>query len=175
MSQLRTFRKQIDDFMKRHPQSPLDQAQKRTFDGLSYYHKTAAFQIKAKLELFPTDSPLIPMKTSTGDSVDYRRWGKLIFDVDGAEQMMVIYSDPAGHEWFMPFRDATSGDTTYGAGRYLDNARPGLRAIDDSHVLIDFNFAYNPYCAYSPYFSCPLPPRENWLTARIEAGEKSFG
>ena len=73
-------------------------------------------------------------------------------------------------ELFVPFRDATSGSGSYGAGRYLD-----LEPEDDGTYALDFNLAYNPWCAYAPQYSCPLPPRENWLTFAINAGEKDPG
>ena len=71
-----------------------------------------------------------------------------------------------GHGYFLPFRDATSGKETYGAGRYLDVPRG-----ENGQVVVDFNYAYSPYCAYGDAYSCALPPRENWLTVPIEAGE----
>ena len=79
--------------------------------------------------------------------------------------MLVLYT--TGHDgYFLPFRDSTSGKTTYGAGRYID-----LEPNPDGSVTIDFNMAYNPYCAYNDSYSCPLPPVENWLQIPIEAGE----
>jgi uncharacterized protein (DUF1684 family) len=114
------------------------------------------------------------MATNTGDRRLYRRWGRFNFQVDGEGAALTIYSDPPGHDFFMPFRDATSGKETYGAGRYMDNHRPGLQPVGDTAVEIDFNFAYNPYCAYNENFSCPLPPAENWLKVPIRAGEKKF-
>jgi uncharacterized protein (DUF1684 family) len=74
----------------------------------------------------------------------------------------------------MPFKDLTNGKETYGAGRYMDNHRPGMQQLAGNFFEIDFNYAYNPYCAYSPAFSCPLPPRENWLAVPIRAGEKNY-
>ncbi|MCI0396478.1 MAG: DUF1684 domain-containing protein, partial [Chloroflexi bacterium] len=73
-----------------------------------------------------------------------------------------------------PFRDTTNGQETYGAGRYLDSHRPGLNQLGPDRFEVDFNYSYNPYCAYSEYYSCPLPPRENWLKVPIRAGEKNY-
>jgi uncharacterized protein (DUF1684 family) len=84
-----------------------------------------------------------------------------------AAQVM-LYSSAGSHELFLPFRDTTSGKETYGAGRYLD-----LHAHGDE-VVVDFNYAYNPNCAYNPDWNCPLPPAENWLKVPIRAGEKAF-
>ena len=82
---------------------------------------------------------------------------------------LALYATPGHEGYFLPFRDATSGRETYGAGRYLDLAPP-----HDGKVTVDFNLAYNPYCAYSDSFSCALPPVENWLQVPIRAGEMAF-
>lgn len=168
------FRKQIDEFMRSHPQSPLDADQRAGFAGLVYYDEDPALSFVAAPVRLPEDEPVIEMETSTGDSRPFRRWGVIAFEVGGKPAKLTIYSDAAGVEFFLPFRDATSGGETYGAGRYLDNHRPGLALLDDGQIELNFNYAYNPYCAYSPYFSCPLPPRENWLAVPIRAGEKDF-
>ncbi len=172
--QLKEFREQIDDFMQFHLQSPLEEAQRNGFRGLRYYDENPALVLVVAVERLPDDEPLIEMETSTGDAQLFRRWGAFDFDVDGEPARLTIYSDAGGVEFFLPFRDATSGEETYGAGRYLDNHRPGLQRLNEEAFEVDFNYAYNPYCAYSPYFSCPLPPRENWLKVAIRAGEKDF-
>ena len=109
------------------------------------------------------------IQTSDARHRPAQRLGRLRFVIDGRELALIAYrvgssgSDPL----FVPFRDATSGRETYGAGRYLD-----IRVEADGSYVVDFNFAYNPYCAYSDAYSCPLPPAENWLSVRIEAGER---
>ncbi|MBP6016250.1 MAG: DUF1684 domain-containing protein [Candidatus Promineofilum sp.] len=172
--QLQIFREQIDDFMQFHPQSPLDDDQRGDFGGLSYYKHNPALRLSVTVELLPNDEPLIEMETSTGDARAFRRWGTFDFVVEGQPARLTLYSDPGGEEFFLPFRDATSGGETYGAGRYLDDHRPGVQQVGEVDFEIDFNYAYNPYCAYSPRFSCPLPPRENWLAVPVRAGEKTF-
>ena len=171
---LQSFRAEIDDFMQFHPQSPLADDQRDGFRGLDYYDENPALVIVAAVERLPDDEPIIEMETSTGDARPFRRWGTFAFEVDAQPARLTLYSDPTGEELFLPFRDATSGSETYGAGRYLDNHRPGLRRLGENEMEVDFNYAYNPYCAYSPSFSCPLPPRENWLAVPIRAGEKDF-
>ena len=173
-SYLSDFRAQVDDFMEHHPQSPLNHEQKQAFDGLAYFDEAIKLFMTVEVERLPETEPLITMETSTGDKRPYRRWGTFQFKVDGVAAALTIYSDPAGQEFFMPFKDATNGKETYGAGRYLDNHRPGLVQLSGSTFEVDFNYGYNPYCAYSSYFSCPLPPRENWLKVPIRAGEKNF-
>ena len=174
MSELSEFRAAVDEIMQFHPQSPLDDDEQTDFEGLNYYDENEALVFEVEVERLPETEPLIEMETSTGDVQPYRRWGRFTFEVDGEEATLTIYSDPHGHEFFMPFRDATSGKETYGAGRYLDNNRPGLRLLESNRFEIDFNYAYNPYCAYNETYSCPLPPAENWLTVPIRAGEKNY-
>lgn len=174
MNPLQELRREIDEFLAQHPQSPLTWEQQKTFQGLDYYDENHDLAIVAAVECYPDTEPLIEMETSTGDSRLYRRWGRFHFSVVGEEAALTIYSDPHGHEFFLPFRDATSGKETYGAGRYLDNHRPGLRQLAPDQFEIDFNFAYNPYCAYNDQYSCPLPPVENWLQVPIRAGERKF-
>lgn len=174
MSALSRFRAEVDDFMEYHPQSPLTDGQKESFSGLSYYDEDAGYIIEGDVERFPDDEPLIEMQTSTGDTQQYRRWGRFNFTVDEEPASLIIYSDPQAGDFFLPFKDATNGRDTYGAGRYLDSHRPGISRLSSDRLEIDFNYAYNPYCAYNERYSCPLPPGENWLRVSIRAGEKKF-
>jgi uncharacterized protein len=174
MNQLEELRREIDDFMRFHPQSPLEDEDQANFTGLSYYEPNEELIFRVEVERFDPDEPLITMQTSTGDTQQYRRWGQFSFEVDGQPAQLTIYSDPQGYDFFMPFKDVSNGRETYSAGRYMDSHRPGLRQIGPDQFEIDFNYAYNPYCAYSLAYSCPLPPRENWLKVPIRAGEKNF-
>jgi hypothetical protein len=174
MSELSEFRTAIDEFLGHHPQSPLDWDQRATFKGLKYFPENLDLVLQVEMERFAEDEPLIEMETSTGDIQSYRRWGRFDFEVDGEAASLTVYSDAHGHDFFLPFRDATNGAESYGAGRYLDDHRPGVERISESRFQIDFNYAYNPYCAYSEAYSCPLPPRENWLKVPIRAGEKDY-
>lgn len=137
---LQNFREQIDDFMQFHPQSPLEEAQRDGFRGLRYYDENPALVLVVAVERLPDDEPLIEMETSTGDAQLFRRWGAFDFDVDGEPARLTIYSDASGVEFFLPFRDATSGEETYGAGRYLDNHRPGLQRLNEEEFEVDFNY-----------------------------------
>ena len=174
MDELTHFRNEIDQFMEFYPQSPLDEEQRANFDGLAYFEPNEALNLVVPVERFAATEPMIEMETNTGEQRPFRRWGRLSFEVNGEPASLTIYSDIYGQEFFLPFRDATSGKETYGAGRYLDNSRPGLLDLGNGRFKIDFNYSYNPYCAYQSTFSCPLPPRENWLTVPIHAGEKNF-
>jgi uncharacterized protein (DUF1684 family) len=174
MTPLVEFRAEVDDFMQFHPQSPLAAEQREAFEGLPYYDENDALIVVVRPQMFPEEEPLVELTTNTGEIRPHRRWARFTFVVDGQEAALTIYSDPAGEELFLPFKDATNGRETYGAGRYLDDNRPGLRRLVDGRLEVDFNYAYNPYCAYSPAYSCPLPPAENWLSIPIAAGEKKY-
>lgn len=173
MGQLEQFRNEVDEFMQYHPQSPLEDDQRQDFEGLHYYEPREDLILEVEAERFPDDEPIVTMQTNTGDTQEYRRWGKFSFEIDDQEASLTIYQDTEGG-FFMPFRDATNGSETYGAGRYMDDHRPAMRHLQGNRFRIDFNYAYNPYCAYNEYYSCPLPPRENWLKVPIAAGEKKF-
>jgi len=158
------FRQQKDDFFKQSDQSPVPQEQRETFSGLEYFppNDDLAFEV----ELEPTEAAEVSIGTTTGDERTYLRVATASFTVDGQPATVALYS--TGHEGlFLPFRDATSGKETYGAGRYVD-VRPG-----EGGAIIDFNYAYAPFCAYSENFSCALPPAENWLDVPIRAGERN--
>ena len=178
MSPLDQFRAQKDDFFLHDWQSPLTSDQRTGFIGLKYYPENPALRLTIPIEPY-ADRDLITMITSTGSAREYVKYGQFSFEVNGEIATLQVYQDPDGEYFFLPFVDATAPDETYGAGRYLD-----IEQIEGSQFLIDFNYAYNPYCAYSePYevnpnavqrWSCPLPPRENYLKVRIEAGEKKY-
>ena len=107
------------------------------------------------------------MQTSSGDARAYLRYGRLRFTLDGQDVALTLYADVDSGAFFLPFVDALRGRETYGAGRYLDP-----EPLADGQFLVDFNLAYNPYCAYNDDWSCPLTPVENWLPVPIRAGEK---
>jgi uncharacterized protein (DUF1684 family) len=174
MGQLEHLREEIDQFMREHPQSPLGHDQRHDFNGLDYYAFSEQLVMEVDIERLSEDEPIVEMQTSTGDVQRYRRWGRFSFVVAGTSASLTIYSDPHGHDFFMPFKDSTNGKETYGAGRYMDDHRPGFRPLAGDRFEVDFNYAYNPYCAYSPQYSCPLPPPENWIQVPLRAGEKDF-
>ena len=170
MSELADYRKSKDDHFAKDPHSPLTQDQRRRFQGLAYYPEDPGLQFILPLKEAPEqDKQVIEMATSTGDFQPHLRWGTLTFSVEGQSATLTVYRGADGGEFFLPFADTTSGEGTYGAGRYLD-----LVALDDNHVLLDFNYAYNPYCAYNSSWSCPIPPAENRLRVPIRAGEKIY-
>ena len=166
MTELEEFRKEKDDFFGGHPQSPLTREQKRDFHGLNYFPENDDLRLEVKAEEFPVKER-IEMQTSTGDVQIYFRHSRFKFQVEGQDAELTIYESENG--FFLPFVDSLAGKETYGAGRYLEpEPLPGGR------FLIDFNMAYNPYCAYNEQWSCPLTPFENRLKVPIRAGEKLF-
>jgi uncharacterized protein len=170
MSELDAFRKEKDEFFREDPRSPLLPEQRADFAGLAYFDEEPSLRIDGTIDTDVDRDEDIVMQTSTGDTQHYRRAGKVPFEVDGHSAQVTLYESPGEEELFVPFRDATSGSATYGAGRYLEVEPPDR----DGRVVLDFNLAYNPYCAYNPTWSCPIPPGENWLAVPIEAGEKDF-
>ncbi len=166
MNQLELYRAQKDDFFRSDHQSPLTAAQKQSFSGLQYFPEDPDLRLELPVE--PAGQPArVEMQTSTGDVQVYQRHGRIHFEVNGQDAELVIYEGPNG--FFLPFVDALAGTETYPAGRYLEpEPLPGGR------FLVDFNLAYNPYCAYNDHWSCPLTPFENRLQVPIRAGEKLF-
>jgi hypothetical protein len=166
MTELSDYRCEKDEFFKTHPHSPLTQAQKRTFTALDYFPENPDLRLELTPEVFP-DQATIEMQTSTGEVQHYTRHARLHFTVDGQPAALTVYTSE--HGYFLPFVDALAGLETYPAGRYLE---PEL--LENGRLFVDFNLAYNPYCAYNERWSCPLTPFENRLKVAIRAGEKLF-
>ena len=155
-----------DQFMASDPQSPLTPEQKENFQKLNYFDEDPNLRLEIAVEPFEEQVQL-QMQTSTGDVQTYTRYGRFSFDADGEQAELTIYA--SAHGFFLPFVDSQAGVETYGAGRYLDPPK-----LPNGNFLIDFNDAYNPYCAYNELWSCPIPPSENKLAVAIKAGEKNF-
>jgi uncharacterized protein (DUF1684 family) len=166
MTELEAFRTEKDEFFASHPQSPLTPEQRKNFRGLNYFPENESLNLEVQVDEFPVQEEF-EMQTSTGSVQTYRRYGKFKFTVDGVETELTIYQSE--HGFFLPFVDSLAGSETYPAGRYLEpDPLPGSR------FLVDFNQAYNPYCAYNEMWSCPITPAENRLKVAIRAGEKLF-
>jgi uncharacterized protein (DUF1684 family) len=165
MPALDVFRQHKDRFFKADPHSPLLPEQRDAFDGLKYYPDNPALRFELAIEPFEEQTP-VTMQTSTGDVAEYLRWGRFAFEVDGEPAELTVYLAYGGGGYFLPFMDATNSEETYSAGRYLE-----IEPLAEGQFLVDFNLAYNPYCAYNGYWSCPVPPKENRLKVPIRAGE----
>lgn len=141
------------------------------FEGLHFFESNEDFVLPAKFEAIQ-GAPVEEFPTSTERMAKYRAKGYLHFEYGGQDHRLTVYEnvmyasrpDYSG-ALFLPFTDATNGVETYGGGRYMDF---NIKEMDD--VVIDFNRCYNPYCAYNPKYSCPIPPEENELNFRVEAG-----
>jgi uncharacterized protein (DUF1684 family) len=167
LSELEGFRAEKDRFFKTHAQSPLTREQKRTFSGLVYFPENPALRLELSLERFEHPQQ-VRMETTTGDIQTYLRLGKVRFEVDGQPAELTVYGDEE-NGYFLPFVDSLVGRETYPAGRYLEPEE-----LPNGKLAIDFNLAYNPYCAYNDRWSCPITPAENRLKVPIRAGEKIF-
>jgi uncharacterized protein (DUF1684 family) len=144
---------------------------RRAFTGIEHFPIDPTARVTAHLE--PYDEPRrVAIPTVLGEDTEMLAPGRLRFELDGRELTLEPYREgPGDTSLFLIFRDTTSGDTTYGAGRFLYADAPG----PDGTTTLDFNLAYNPPCAFTPFATCPLPPPQNWLPVPIEAGEKSSG
>lgn len=155
--------------------SPLTKEDKISFIGLHYYPPDPRFRVTATLTRF--DNPFhFKMKTTTDRLPEYALYGKVDFKIKGKKYSLNVYQNidlmkkPGYQKYlFIPFNDLTNGDETYEGGRFMDTEIP-----DGNTMTIDFNQAYNPYCAYNHRYSCPIPPEENSLNVKIEAGEKKW-
>jgi Uncharacterized conserved protein len=168
------LREQKDRYFATDPHSPMPPDQQgEDFPGLSYFPYDPAFRV-----VIPQDEGVehaeITVETTADGEQSYRRAGRFTLAVPPGEVTLSSFAplDGADRLW-VPFRDATSGETTYGAGRYLD-LRPDEHQLADGTWIVDLNLAYNPTCAYNPAYECPLVPTENWLDVPVDAGEKAF-
>jgi uncharacterized protein len=165
-------RSEMEKFMKSGVGSPFSQ-DSITFEGLKFFPANIRYRIKAKLK--PIEGKKVVMlSTSDGKEQKYLEYALAEFELDGATNQLLLLEvmemGPQRGKLFLAFADETSGRETYGAGRYLDVKKvPAAKTIE-----LDFNLAYNPYCAYNDKYSCPFPPKENLLKVAIRAGEMSY-
>ena len=140
----------------------------RDFKGIDNFPAREEYRVTAR---FVADPRKLPITNIVGQTEPEESPGYVVFQIRGRElRLRPVLDDPGSKSLFFVFRDETAGKETYGAGRFLDTDPP-----KDGKVLLDFNKAYNPPCAFTPYATCPLPPKENQLSVRIEAGEKKYG
>ncbi|MEO7003761.1 MAG: DUF1684 domain-containing protein [Ktedonobacterales bacterium] len=176
IQEIEKSRRQKDEFFRMSRQSPIPAAKRSSgFGGLVYFPPDLAYRVVANVVPFERQE-IVPLGSTQGDIRPQLRYGELRFSVGGQQLRLVAFKDvddPAGEEVFVPFRDATSGKESYGAGRYLETHLE-TAADGTTTTLLDFNLAYNPWCAYNENYSCTLPPQENMLPVAIRAGERSY-
>ncbi len=166
-------RKDKDRFFKTSQDSPLINEQQWKFKELSYFPVDIAYKVTAHYQRLAKPVEF-RIQTSTGHERVYVTIGRFDFTMANKRLTLSAYQEkgqetPGRNSLFVPFTDLTTGRETYGAGRYLD-----LEAPSGDSAVLDFNLAYNPYCAYNYNFSCPIPPPENRLDLEVKAGEKLF-
>jgi uncharacterized protein (DUF1684 family) len=161
-----------DDLFRTHAQSPLPTDRRTSFSGLHYFEYDPAWRVIATVR--GVEPVHYDIATSGDGSFGFTRFASASFDRSGATHSLELYwLDGYGDGLFVPFRDLTSGTTTYGAGRYLlDTAKGADLGVDQGGLILDFNFAYNPSCAYDPRWVCPLAPPPNRVGIEIPAGER---
>ena len=169
----RRWRDVRERLFRMHPQSPVAETHRNEFRGCRYFEYDPAARVLAEVSALPPEHREIV--TSTGVSYSFTRFGEGTFELYGARCSLELYwLNGYGSGVFVPFGDGTSGETTYPAGRYLlDTVKGADLGSSEGRLVFDFNFAYNPSCAYDPRWVCPLAPTENWLPVHVAAGEQT--
>jgi len=169
------FQKEQNAKFKDATTSPLKDKDRKVFNGLDFFEFDSTYVVIASFKRTPNEK-IFKMKTTTDRKPEYVKYGELNFDLKGKNYTLNIYQNQGlikkeGYEnyLFLPFLDETNGIESYGGGRYID-----ARIPEGDTMLIDFNKAYNPYCAYNDKYSCPIVPRKNYLRMKLEAGVKAF-
>lgn len=172
------YQKQLNMQFKDASRSPLKRKDLKKFEALDFFKIDASFVVKAKLKKLE-NTPLFKMATTTARTAFYKEYGVLIFNLKGKELQLTVYQsqeDLANENTkdvlFLPFTDQTSGNESYGAGRYMNLSLNDVSK--ENTITLNFNNTYNPYCAYDDRYSCPLTPRKNHLDIAIKAGIKAF-
>jgi uncharacterized protein (DUF1684 family) len=172
VEQIREQREQKAEYFGESPRSPIPHSAQAEFPGLDYFPVDESMRFEVELSEHE-DPDQLTVETTAGNSQEYLQWGEFHLEIDGEPVTIQAYkSDPAEGRLWVPFRDETNSEETYGAGRYLDLERE--HHYQNGVWILDFNQAYNPTCAYNEGYECPLIPTENWLDVRVEAGEKEY-
>lgn len=177
--ELESKRAEKDEFFADHPQSPIPPEEREDFAGLDYFEPDPTYRVTATARVHE-EPEVVPIDTTAGREMRYLRVATLEFDLereseeleDGTFELAAYQQEsPNDQPLFVPFRDKTTGQQTYQGGRYME-LEPTDDLSDGDEIIVDFNLAYSPFCAYSDTFDCPLPPEENWLEVTIPAGER---
>lgn len=167
------WRKERDEFFKTHQRSPLDPKEKRLFKGLKYYAFDPRYAFLGAIKRYnlhiSNPDYYATFLTNKGMNKRYIRYGKFPFQLNGKGHTLQIYKSILSDTLFIPFKDRTNGKETYEGGRYIE-----AEILSGYKMVLDFNMAYQPSCAYNEKFVCVLPPRENMMEVEIPAGEKNY-
>ena len=166
------WRETRDELFRSHPQSPLPAERRASFEALEYWPYDPQARVLAELE--DVESTPHPIESSGTEPIVFRPFARATFELRGEQLTLeVSWLAAYGGGAFLSFRDATSGQESYGGGRYLlDTVKGADLGEDDGRLVLDFNFAYNPSCSYDPGWVCPLAPPANRLAVAVEAGER---
>jgi len=172
---IKDFQYKLNTEFSDRKESPLTDEGFKNFISLDFFPIDSTFKITAKFEL-EKNQETFEMPTTTERLPIYKTYGKALFNIDGKELVIHIYQnqdlikeDKYKNHLFIPFMDTTNGNETYEGGRFID-----LEIPKGNTIVIDFNTAYNPYCAYNHKYSCPIPPKENKLEVAVKAGVKAY-
>lgn len=168
IKQIQQFRQEKDLEFKTGEESPIENKEK--FDGLAYFFPNINYRVEARLNLVKDSIPITILR-SDGKQDNYVKYAEATFELERKEHRVILLKKAQQDVdyLFLPFSDQTAGRETYAGGRYLD-----LKIPEEDKIIIDFNLAYNPYCVYNYRYSCPLPPKENFIEAEVRAGEKQY-
>jgi uncharacterized protein (DUF1684 family) len=165
------YQQDLKEFYENPETTPLKNEEKDNFKGISFFPIDDTFKVWAKFQAID-EGKTIPFPTSAQKIKYYKEYGIILFKLNDRNFELTIYQSDPPHEGyenslFLPFTDETNGDTSYGGGRYLDLETTDIK---NGKVWVDFNKAYNPYCAYSKHYNCPIPPANNYVETEIKAG-----
>ena len=172
LDEIKQMRADKDEFFTEHPQSPIQPEVRDDFEGLSYFDPKPEFRVPTRVRVYGNPDP-IELDVTAGQPIRYLRPYIFEFELRDDRHQLAGYQQE-GEDTdtiFIPFRDKTTGQQTYDRGRYMET-EPDKNLTNGDTVTLDFNLAYNPFCAYSETFACPLPPEENWLDIVVPAGER---
>jgi len=174
-NEIKNFQKKLNKEFSSKADSPLTDEDLKTFKALDFFPVDTTFRVTAKLK-FHEDSKPFKMATTTDRLPIYKLYATASFTIKDKEYQLEIYQNQqlvltVEYEdyLFLPFTDNSNGDTSYGGGRFID-----LKVPESDEIIIDFNQAYNPYCAYNHKYSCPIPPKVNHLDVEITAGVMAY-
>lgn len=169
VARLQASRAAKDSLLRHSPDSPIPPALRSQFPGLSYFPVDLRYRLTGDLHVYGRQR-LLAVPTTDGNSITLERFGRFVAQWQGAPFSLEVYRSPEDGTLLIFFKDATNGAQTYGGGRYVQ-----LEREEKGRYILDFNYAYNPYCAYNADYVCPLPPPQNYLSFPVLAGEKKYG